>query len=367
MEQLFAVCAPGLEACVARELYGLGLIKALGLLRDFGGVKFQGSLRDLYRANLLLRCADRILVRFAQFHAASFPELRRKASRLLWKDYLAPGRPVTLRVSCESSRLYHETAVAERLADAIADSLGTPPLPGPGQLIDVRLDDDLCSISLDSSGDPLHKRGYRLALAKAPLRETLASAMLQASGWDGSSPLLDPFCGSGTIAIEAALLAGRMAPGQARRFAFMDWPDFDAACWEELKAAAAQQAVSETPRIIASDRDAGAIRAAQANAKRAGVADRIEFSCRAVSAIEPPLGPGWVVTNPPYGMRLKGSGDLRDLYAQFGKVLRAKCPGWHASVLATGPRLMASTGLRFEPGFSTMNGGLQVKLANCLV
>jgi putative N6-adenine-specific DNA methylase len=235
------------------------------------------------------------------------------------------------------------------------------------QTIFVELQDDVCSISLDSSGALLHRRGYRLATAKAPLHETLACAMLMASGWDKSSPLLDPFCGAGTIPIEAALLARETPPGIARRFAFMDWPIFDARGWEELKAAAGQQAGGAAPRIIASDRDKGAIRAAQANAERAGVADRIEFSCRAVSAIEPPPGPGWVVSNPPYGIRLAQSGDLRNLYAQFGKVLRAKCPGWQACVLSTGHRLTSSTGLSFDEGISLMNGGLQVKLAKCLV
>jgi putative N6-adenine-specific DNA methylase len=376
MERLFAVCSPGLEPFLARELNGLGLLDIRGLLRDTGGVAFSASRRDVYRANLQLRCAERVLVRFGEFHATAFPELRRKAGRLPWRDYLTPGRPVTLRVSCQRSRLYHEAAVAERLAGAIGDSLGTPPpvekyhedpqteLP---QTIFVELQDDACTIDLDSSGALLHRRGYRLATAKAPLRETLACAMLMASGWDKSSPLLDPFCGAGTIPIEAALLACGTAPGHARRFAFMDWPIFDARGWEELKAAAGREIAGAAPRIVASDRDAGAIRAAQANAERAGVAERIEFSCRSVSAIEPPAGPGWVVTNPPYGIRLAQSGDLRNLYAQFGKVLRAKCPGWQACALSTGRRLTSSTGLSFDEGMALMNGGLQVRLAKCQV
>jgi putative N6-adenine-specific DNA methylase len=191
--------------------------------------------------------------------------------------------------------------------------------------------------------------------------------MLMASGWDAAAPLLDPFCGSGTIPIEAALLARRIPPGHARRFAFMDWPNFDPKSWEGLLADARRSIVSFSPKIIASDRDAGAIRAAQANAERAGVADCIEFSCRAISAIDPPFGPGWVVTNPPYGVRLGKTHDLRNLYAQFGKVLRAKCPGWHAAMLCAGSQLVGSTGLKFEKGISTMNGGLQVRLASCLV
>jgi putative N6-adenine-specific DNA methylase len=234
-------------------------------------------------------------------------------------------------------------------------------------LIVVRLVENLCTISMDSSGALLHRRGYRLATAKAPLRETLASAMVIASGWDEISPLLDPFCGSGTIPIEAALLARRVPAGYSRRFAFMDWPNFDSKFWDELLAHAGKAIASNISKIIASDRDAGAIQAAQANAERAGVADFIEFSRRAISAIDPPPGPGWVITNPPYGVRLKKRNDLRDLYAQFGKVLRTRCLGWRVSLLCDRIQLIHSTGLEFDKGISMMNGGLKVKLLRSLV
>jgi len=220
---------------------------------------------------------------------------------------------------------------------------------------------------MDSSGALLHRRGYRLATAKAPLRETLASTMLMASGWDALSPFLDPFCGSGTLPIEAALLARRVPAGHLRRFAFMDWPNFDSKFWEELLGHASKAVASDFPRIIASDRDAGAIQAAQANAERAGVADCIEFSCKAISAIDPPPGPGWVVTNPPYGVRLKKTNDLRDLYAQLGKVLRTRCPGWRVTLLCDRVQLIRSTGLEFDRGISMMNGGLKVRLLRGLV
>jgi len=388
MEKLFAVCTPGLEPFAAQELYQLGLMGGSSSLRsetfptkggasyESGGIEFQGSLQDAYRANLYLRTASRVLVRLGQFYAAGFPELRRKAGRLLWENYLAPERSIALRVTCQKSRLYHETAVAERVAGAIGDRLGKPSpvhkyqedsgtdLP---QLIVVRLVDNLCTISIDSSGALLHRRGYRLATAKAPLRETLASAMVMASGWDKISPLLDPFCGSGTIPIEAALLAGRVPAGYCRRFAFMDWPHFDSKFWKELLADAAKAIVSDIPKIIGSDRDAGAIRAAQANAERAGVAGCIEFSGRAISAIDPPPGPGWVVTNPPYGVRVSQTNDLRNLYAQFGKVMRAKCPGWQVTMLCDRIQLIRSTGLDFDQGIPTMNGGLKVRLVRSLV
>lgn len=379
MEKIVAVCSPGLEEFTARELQQLGLIDSQPASRpryDPGGVEFKGSLPDAYRANLHLRSASRVLVRLGEFYASTFPELRRKASRLPWEKYLPPKRPISLRVICEKSRLYHEGAVAERLAGAIGDRLGSPPpvqkchedsegdLP---QIIVVRLMNNLCAINVDSSGPLLHRRGYRLATAKAPLKETLASVMVMASGWDTACPLLDPFCGAGTIPIEAALLARRIAPGYHRRFAFMDWPHFDSKSWSELLSAARQASLSVLPKIMASDRDAGAIRAARSNAERAGVADCIEFSCKAVSAIEPLPLSGWVVTNPPYGVRVSPTNDLRNLYAQLGKVLRARCPGWHATLLCGSIPLMRSTGLRFDRGISTLNGGLNVRLASCRV
>ena len=388
MEQLFAVCTPGLEPFAAQELYQLGLMGVSSSLRsetfptergasyESGGIEFQGSLHDTYRANLFLRTVSRVLVRLGQFYAAEFAELRRKAGHLLWENYLAPERSIALRVTCQKSRLYHETAVAERVAGAIGDRLGKPPpvhkyhedsgtdLP---QLIVVRLVDNLCTISIDSSGALLHRRGYRLATAKAPIRETLASAMVMASGWDKISPLLDPFCGSGTIPIEAALLAGRVPAGYRRRFAFMDWPHFDLKYWKELLADAAKAIVSDIPKIIGSDRDAGAIRAAQANAERAGVAGCVEFSGRPISAIDPPPGPGWVITNPPYGVRVSKTNDLRNLYAQFGKVMRGKCPGWRVTMICDRVQFIRNTGLNFDKGILTMNGGLKVRLVRSLV
>jgi putative N6-adenine-specific DNA methylase len=378
MKKLFAVCAPGLESFVAQELHQLDLRSGgeSGSAYEPGGIGFQGSLHDAYRANLYLRTASRVLVRLGQFYAAEFPELRRKAGRLLWENYLLPERPIALRTTCLRSRLYHETAVAERVAGAIEDRLGRPSpihkyqedsgtdLP---QLIVVRLVDNLCTISIDSSGALLHRRGYRLATAKAPLRETLASALVMASGWDKASPLLDPFCGSGTIPIEAALLAGRIPAGFRRRFAFMDWPHFDSKYWEDLLAEASKVIVSDIPRMMGSDRDAGAIRAAQANAERAGLIGSIEFSARAISTIDPPPGPGWVVTNPPYGVRVSQRKDLRNLYARFGQVMRAKCPGWRVTMVCDRVQSIRNTGLDFDQGIRTMNGGLKVRLVSSVV
>ncbi len=377
MTTFFATATPGLEAFAAQELRALGLLPPAqdnSPAEEPGGVTFQGGLADLYRANLHLRTAGRVLVRLGEFYADTFPDLRKKASKLEWNRYLVPGQPVSLAVTCHKSRLYHSNAVAERVLAAIGDRLGkVPPLlkaaeddpSSPAQRVIVRFTNDECTISIDSSGDLLHRRGYRLATAKAPLRENLAAAMLLASGWDAAAPLLDPFCGSGTIPIEAALLAKNIAPGIDRRFAFMDWPGYDPRAWEAQRSmarAAAAARPGSMPILQASDRDAGAIRMAQANAERAGVADCIEFTCRAVSAIQAPPDPGWVVTNPPYGQRVSEGKDLRNLYAQLGNVLRAACPNWHVAILCSDPRLLGQTSLRLDTRLAFSNGGINVRL-----
>jgi putative N6-adenine-specific DNA methylase len=372
MSELFAVCAPGLELFTAAELITLGLKP--GLIQtdsEEGGISFEGGQLEIYRANLHLRTASRILLRFGQFYAATFSELRKKASRLPWETYLQKSRPVALRVTCHQSKLYHSGAVAERVAGAISDRLGQSieivkfdeNIADPAELVLVRLVNNQCTISLDTSGAHLHRRGYRQAVAKAPLRETLAAGLLLAAGWDGSSPFLDPFCGSGTLPIEAAMMAQHLAPGRLRKFGFMAWPDFNRTLWQKLLDQAIAQKQAGVPIIQASDRDAGAIKMAQANAERAGVLANIEFSHKAVSALQPPSTPGFVVTNPPYGVRVRSGHDLRDLYAQFGKVLRLHCSGWNAAILNSDPILLGHTGLSFERRYSFNNGGIPVQLA----
>ncbi len=367
--RLFAACAPGLEVLLAGELVELGLLKPrlfLGPPSEPGGVAFEGGLDALYRAARRSRLAERVSARQEPFAAADFAALVKGAARVPWEEYLAPGRPLAVRVECRGSRLYHEKAVAERVAEGVASRLkAVSPLvtaedDGDAALVYARLDKDVCVLDVDACGAPLHRRGWRFATGKAPLRETLAAGLLRASGWDGRSPLLDPFCGSGTIAIEAALTARGVAAGGKRAFAYQHWPGYDAQA--DAEATATAHAAPQAPRVLASDRDEGAIEAARANAARAGVADAIEFSVRAVSAVEPPRGPGWVVTNPPYGVRVSEGKDLRDLYAGFGKSLRAKCGGWRVALLTSEPQLARNAGLGLEPGLSTLNGGLPVRI-----
>lgn len=347
-----------------------------------GGVAFKGDLKALYRANLYLRTANRILARLGNFfHASTFPELQKRASRLPWERCLIPGQPIAMRVTCHQSKLYHSDAVARSVSAGLDERLGKPcPLvkadekvdDHPAQLIIVRLVEDRCTVSMDSSGELLHKRGYRQAVAKAPLRETLAAAVLMASGWEKSGPLLDPFCGSGTIPIEAALMRLAIPPGLDRRFAFMDWPGFEQPAYREMISAIKNQKTENGGRkteapILASDRDAGAIKMAHENAERAGVASSIEFKCQAVSSIQPPAEAGWVVTNPPYGLRISEGKDLRNLYAQFGNVLRLHCSGWNVSVLCNDPSLLGQMHLELDTSLGFVNGGIPVRLARGMV
>jgi len=403
--KLFAVCAPGLEPFLTQEIKALGLFPLATQTdagEEGGGVEFEGELTDLYRANLWLRTASRVLARLGEFPAVGFPELRRKAHNLPWERYLNSGESVTIRVTSHASKLYMKRVIARHVAEGITERLGKPvrlshaaehreespqtqetlhpssaahmnSAQSDTPLIVVRLLNDVCTISVDSSGEHLYRRGYKLAVAKAPLRETLAAGMLLAAGWEGKSALLDPFCGSGTIPIEAALLGLAIPPGVMRSFRFQAWPGYDPNRWQELLRTAESHRQTTLAPIFASDRDAGAIQMSIANAERAGVAEFIQFSQRAVSSIElqfaepqfarPPQGPGWVVTNPPYGVRVSQGKDLRNLYAQLGKVLRVKCPGWRVAMLGTDDRLFSATGLTWEPGISLVNGGIQVRLA----
>ena len=223
---------------------------------------------------------------------------------------------------------------------------------------------DAFEISADTSGDLLHMRGYRLAVGKAPLRETLAAALLLGAEWNGRTALVDPFCGSGTIPTEAALLARNIAPGLGggRDFAFTRWPDFDERTWRSLVDDARAVVARTAPCSIQGfDRDAGAIAAARENAKRAGVSADIEFDTLAVSAMDVPAVPtGIVATNPPYGVRVSERGALRNLYARFGQVLRTRAPGWTVAMYIAARHYERETGLQFRDLFQTSNGGIRV-------
>lgn len=381
---LFAVSQPGLEDICAAELAELGLPGTVVP----GGVSFSAELAGLARANLGLGVATRVLVRIGEFRAPGFPELHAHAARLPWERFLSPTAPprVCCLVSARKSRLYHTVGIAERIVRGLGERLGLAAELVPASdddsatdqdgeptlaalRVHVRLERDRCTVSVDSSGEPLHRRGYRLALARAPLRPTLAAAMLRVAGWRPGEPLLDPMCGSGTIVIEAARRAIGRAPGSDRDFAFLAWPGFTgpaalAAARIDLSPGTADLSPG-TADIVGSDRDPGAIEAARANATRGGVLERLTLAVRPLSACEPPPqtpnNPGLVVCNPPYGVRVGKRGPLRDLHAQLGHVLRDRWPGARVALLC-GDELWRHCGLPLQVARSLQNGGLPVQL-----
>jgi putative N6-adenine-specific DNA methylase len=369
----FAVTAPGLAPLTAAELGALGVAGD----EEAGGVAFTADAAMLYAANLRLRTASRILVRVGDFRARTFHELERHAAQLPWAAFVPAGARVELRVTCRKSRLYHQGAVAERLHTAIRAATGAEPADASteadegesAQLFVVRFHRDRCTVSADASGALLHRRGYRQEIARAPLRETLGAAVLLAAGWTPDTPLLDPMCGAGTVPIEAALMARRIAPGLAaadrapRAHACLRWPDADHTAWQrEVARARGEILPAPGAAICGSDRDAGGVAAARANAARAGVDGDVHLDVRAISAAEPPTGHGWIVTNPPYGVRVGDVAALRDLYAALGRWARERAPGWRLAFLSTDARLEAQVAIPLEPRLETVNGGIRVRL-----
>jgi putative N6-adenine-specific DNA methylase len=377
----YVVVAPGLEPIVTAEMVAIGLMPGPS---EPGGVAFSARDAQLFAANLHLRTASRVLVRVAEFHATAFHELERLSKGVPWENFVSDGGVVRLRVSCHKSRLYHSDGVAQRVAGAIAKRVKGATVSvtardseadskdasgeHPAQLFVVRFNRDACTISADSSGELLHRRGYRQATAKAPLRETLAAGSLLALAWNGAQPLLDPMCGAGTIAIEGALIARRIAPGITRAFACERWPCVDASTFDGLRDAARSQSLARAPAaIVASDRDAGAIAAALSNAMRAGVANDIEFGRHAISAARVPDGPGLLLTNPPYGARVGDRKELRSLYAQLGNVARARLQGWTLAFLSADRALEAQVKLPLAEVIRFRNGGIGVRVVETKV
>jgi putative N6-adenine-specific DNA methylase len=396
---VFVVCTPGLEPLVAAEIERLGVRSPR--VRH-GGVDCSVTLPQLWSLNLRLRTATRVLVRIARFEADTFATLQAGLRRLDWAKWIAPTTTVDLRAaSSAASTLYHSGAIEERAAEVMAAAgypiavrapseptettetteptgpTGTTPpgegITGPVQVVHLRLAKNVVLVSIDASGAPLYRRGWRIDTGKAPLRETLAAALVLHSGWNRKAAFVDPFCGSGTIVIEAALLARRMAPGRNRAFAFEHWPSFDEAGWTRLRDGALADVVPGKAILIGADRDAGATAAAVANATRAGVADDIEFREASISGLSLPGRAGWLVTNPPYGHRIGGpaaGGDLRDLYDRFGSVMAERAAGWSVAIVAAAPESDPATRwvdrlpLEVTDRLATINGGLPVEFVS---
>jgi putative N6-adenine-specific DNA methylase len=354
----FAITPPGAEYLCAKELETLGI---KGEVQP-GGVAFCAMLRDLYRVNLWSRVASRVLVRLAKFRCRDFPELYRQALRLPWGRYLRAGQPFQVRVSSRASRLNHSGRVSDSLRAAIEKALPPPSsAQNHPQLIFVRFDQDQCMISVDSSGELLHFRGYRQAAVAAPLRENLAAAMLLKLGYDGSQPLIDAMCGSGTLAIEAALIATGIPPGRLRSFSFMHWPHYRPHVWT-LCLQEQGRPVPPMAVILANDLSPQALEANAANAARAGVGDWLQLHQGRAEELKAPASAGILLCNPPYGERLGQSAQLLPWYKALGHSWREAFPSWHIGWICVDPGFARAMHLDCRRLWSFSNGGIKAEL-----
>lgn len=358
---IFLACPPGLEVALRGEAKALGFRR---LRAEAGGVSLRGKWPDVWRANLMLRGASRVLVRIGSFKATHLAELDHLAREFPWGDVLNPDVPLRIETTCRKSRIYHSDAATERVEKAIRLTLGAEITEDAPLRLLVRLDHDICTFSLDTSGELLHRRGFKRAVAKAPLRETMAALLLHQCGYTGAEPVLDPMCGSGTFPIEAAEIAAGLAPGRERGFAFEQLETFDAEAWMTMREAA-EIATPQSPHLFYGfDRDAGAIKASIANAERAGLAELTRFAARPISDLEPPEGPpGLVIVNPPYGERIGEPAALRSLYGSMGRVLAERFKGWRVGLVTSDRNLAHATRLPFhDPGPPIPHGPLRIQL-----
>ncbi|PVH28202.1 THUMP domain-containing class I SAM-dependent RNA methyltransferase [Pararhodobacter oceanensis] len=355
---IFLVCPPGTESLLAAEASAAGFTPATAVP---GGVEVTGGWREVWRANLTLRGATRVLLRFAEFRALHLAQLDKRARRLPWGEVLRADVPVKIEATCRKSRIYHAKAATQRVETAITESIGAPISAEAALVIKTRIEDDLVTLSLDTSGEPLHRRGHKQAVGKAPMRENLAAIFLRQMGYDGTQTLVDPMCGSGTFPIEAAEIALGLLPGRSRSFAFEGLASFDQTAFEALKST-----TPKTPniRFYGSDRDQGAVQMAVKNAARAGVAEYCTFERKPISDLTPPEGAkGIVMVNPPWGARIGDRKMLFALYGSLGKTLSERFKGWQVGIITPDAGLVKATALGLKPADTPVDmGGVRVTL-----
>lgn len=350
---VFAVATPGLEGALAAELEALG---APGSVVT-GGVEL-AAIDDatLVRLNRQSRIASKFLVRVgAPIEAENFAQLRRRAAAMDWSSYLTKSSELTFAIETHRCRLYHTGGIEENLRLAITDAKLAKGATSPQRLV-VRGHHNRFTISIDSSGELLHKRGYRTHIGEAPLRETLAAGVLRLAGYDPTLPLVDPMCGSGSFLLEAAAIATGTWPNPDRALACLDWPRLRALTPPSLPAAYTAAAL-----ILGRDRDARVLDAARANLERTPFASAIRFEAGDLPSLRAPAERGLVVCNPPYGKRLGATTDAKRTAQQLGRVLRERFAGWRAAILLP-PAIAQSLGLRAEQQHDLSNGGLRVVL-----
>ncbi|MDD5975290.1 MAG: THUMP domain-containing protein [Bacteroidales bacterium] len=351
----------GLEDILAKELTELG---ANEIETERRAVRFKGDKALLYKANLCLRSAIRILVPIAQFKATDADEVYEKAKKINWEEYIGIKQSFIINETVNSENFRHSKFVAYRLKDAIADYFTelydkrpSVSITSPDIYIDIHISHNECTISLDSSGVSLHKRGYRNSQNEAPISEAQAAGMLLMAGWDGSKDFIDPMCGSGTFLIEAALIALNIPPCIYRtQFAFEKWKDFDKELFDDLYNDDSEER-EFTHKIIGYDVNPNTVKIAQENIKAAGLSKYIEVQCRDIANFEEVTEPSLIVTNPPYGERLKPE-DLRDLYREIGRALKHKFVNGEAWVISSHAENLAAIGLKPSQRVELKNGAL---------
>ena len=356
----------GAEDVVADELRTLG---AATVQPTNCAVKFTGDKRLLYKANLCSRTAMRILVPLRIFKAKDKDELYQRVSTVNWSRYMDTDGTLAVDAFISDSAFDNSIFVAQRVKDAIVDQFrrhtGKRPsvdLNDPDLRLNIYIQGSLAVLSLDSSGEPLYRRGYRTEAGEAPINEVLAATLITLTGWDGKITFLDPMCGSGTFLIEAAMMARRIAPGRARRFGFMRWKDYDTALFESVLAEAEGVILPEAPGvIIGSDIDPERIREVRANARRANVLNDIRLECKSFEEKLPPPPPGILIMNPPYDKRL-GLEDVGSFYRMIGDTLKSKYEGYNAFIFTSNAQAAKSVGLQTSRRITLFNGPLECRL-----
>lgn len=366
-EHLFVGCTPGLEPALDAEVRALGI----SLRRAPGGVEVHGRPGLHRELNLHLRCASRVLLRLGTFPAATVQAFQAGLAGIPLRDYWTSSQPLRVGVTAHRSRLHHTTELRQLAARAFGATLATLQ-PADGEdggvdelLVQLRIDKDVCTVSVDTSGALLYRRGYRQEVSRAPLRETLAAGLLVLAGYRGDEPLWDPMCGSGTIPIEAAWLSMRRPPGLDRTFAFQSYPTHDERGWSGT-IASARATVLPAPRapIYATDVHAGALGTARRNARRAGVVEhlKLERSDLLKRTFVPSERQGLLVANLPYGIRVGEKAELKPLYDGLAALLSGPLAGWRSALFAQERNLDAALGKEPDDVFEVMNGGIRCHL-----
>jgi putative N6-adenine-specific DNA methylase len=368
MTEYFATVARGLEQLAAAELTEIG---ATDIAPGFCGVSFHGDRELLYRINLWARLPFRILVKLGDFPSIDDSELFESIQSIDWGQYLTPDLTMAVTVTGKNETLNHSHFTAVQVKRAITaqqtkqfGERSNVDIADPDVRINVHIDKDICSVSLDSSGSSLHRRGYRAAVGDAPLKESLAAALVKMSGWTPDLAFIDPLCGSGTLPLEAAMQALHIAPGVFREsFGFERWLDFDPELFDRLlKEAEVNEQRDLQLTIVGSDRNYDVIKQAKSNALKSGVGSYIDFAVRELADVEAPADTGILLCNPPYGERLGRGEDLGAFYKLLGDILKNRFKGWTAYVLSGNKELAKSIGLRSAERTTVYNGTLPCQL-----